>query len=1290
MADLSVLALASNKQGSTVPNPSSDAIVVPGGVKGPVGGDLTFNPQSGQTLNLGTVGNALTIGQAGVDVTLNPKDIILNNAEDHGVTVTTSAVDTAGRALALSAGTGGAASSGAAGVGGAVSLTGGVGGAAAVGLNSGDGGAAGLTGGAGGAGATNKEGGAGGAITLQAGAGGADGGDGAGSGGHVELKAGTSASSPGEVRIYTNGSLRWAFNAQGDLVPDTAGAVDLGGNGGGVGDIYQHANKSIYFDNNGTIEGRIQHDTGTTPNQLQVGSGDTSAAQDSDGYDMLLDTADGGSASASGGGRGGDITVTLGAGGTANGALLGGVGGGFTVTGGTGGAGSGALTSGDGGAVSLAGGLGGLGNATAVGGDGGDVSIDAGAGGAAAAGAGSGGAITIGGTNAESVAIGRSGKTTTVNGTLAANDIDMTNGTIDSTGSMAIDATTTMNLDSDGAMTIAGTSTGLTVGKAGVDCTLNSKDVVLNNSEHHAMYPAAGAGGGGPSRDLSVSGGAGGAAGGGNPGAQGGQLILAAGAGGAGDGADLAGEGAQASLTGGAAGAAGAGGGAAGGQATVRGGAGSGAFNGGGVSLIGGAAGATGDSGGVGIASGAAAGGDSGDISIDAGTASGTAGKIDIGVTNADEVNIGRATKTTTVSGTLAANDINMTNGEIDSTGTLDIEATGVIQIGNDAVAAAINIGTGAAARAISIGNAASASLTLEAGVGALNMSADAASTWSLGGTLDMDVTGAADIDSNAAITIGGTNATTVNIGRSGQTTTVKGDLVVDGTTTTVHSEEVNLAANHMNLNAGYTTVAAQNGGIDVAYLPTATTDTSDTGGFATTTTVKTVGAATFAAKDFVQISGSANPENDGIFEVLTHAANTLTIDSTPVFSFCNTAFVVDTTDTTAVITKVNYALLQCKTDGVWQTGKGADSDAMTASLADVASATLGWDDVLSNDAHSGANDAYVDDGQTLYFGTGGEASALYDEAGNDAFEIDCTGSGGIEIEAAAGPISIGADDVDQAINIGTQGERTISIATGAFAATVNIGNETGASSVVIKAGTGNIDIGTGAQARAINIGTGAAIQTISIGTGVAANVIEIGDDGAHAGTVTLKSGTTGDITFDARGMTNPMALNTNAEKDLVGFTATALIPALNELKAGSGNSLEETVTAGEALTKYRVVFLDTGDSAKAKNADADVAAEGHVYGVVGASDIADDATGDVVTHGRARVKFITGGAPTLGAPCFLSLTAGEATDDVSAFTSGDSIVRLGVIYDITNYAGGDTDETCQVTLNIAAPILLS
>ena len=60
-----------------------------------------------------------------------------------------------------------------------------------------------------------------------------------------------------------------------------------------------------------------------------------------------------------------------------------------------------------------------------------------------------------------------------------------------------------------------------------------------------------------------------------------------------------------------------------------------------------------------------------------------------------------------------------------------------------------------------------------------------------------------------ASLDIGGTNATTLNLGRSGQTTVIKGDLQVDGTTTTVNSTTLDVADANISVNVGGNQVSA-------------------------------------------------------------------------------------------------------------------------------------------------------------------------------------------------------------------------------------------------------------------------------------------------------------------------------------------------------------------------------------------------------------------------------------------------------------------------------------------------
>lgn len=72
-----------------------------------------------------------------------------------------------------------------------------------------------------------------------------------------------------------------------------------------------------------------------------------------------------------------------------------------------------------------------------------------------------------------------------------------------------------------------------------------------------------------------------------------------------------------------------------------------------------------------------------------------------------------------------------------------------------------------------------------------------------ISGVANITLSGDIDMSSDATLDIGGTTATTVNISRFGQTTVIKGDLRVDGTTTTVNSTTLDVADANITVNDG-------------------------------------------------------------------------------------------------------------------------------------------------------------------------------------------------------------------------------------------------------------------------------------------------------------------------------------------------------------------------------------------------------------------------------------------------------------------------------------------------------
>ena len=91
--------------------------------------------------------------------------------------------------------------------------------------------------------------------------------------------------------------------------------------------------------------------------------------------------------------------------------------------------------------------------------------------------------------------------------------------------------------------------------------------------------------------------------------------------------------------------------------------------------------------------------------------------------------------------------------------------------------------------------------------------------------------------------------------------------------------------------------------------------------------------------------------------------------------------------------------------------------------------------------------------------------------ASGTTFDIQATGN--LTMDSSGGTIGIGTDDVNQNINIGTQGDRTINIGTGAHVDTINIGNTTAASGVDLHAGSSSYIKVDGRLAFGVNASSG-------------------------------------------------------------------------------------------------------------------------------------------------------------------------------------------------------------------------
>lgn len=173
-----------------------------------------------------------------------------------------------------------------------------------------------------------------------------------------------------------------------------------------------------------------------------------------------------------------------------------------------------------------------------------------------------------------------------------------------------------------------------------------------------------------------------------------------------------------------------------------------------------------------------------------------------------------------------------------------------------------------------------------------------------------------------------------------------------------------------------------------------------------------------------------------------------------------------------------------------------------------------------------------------------------------------------------------------------------------------------------------------------------------------------------------IATGGTSDLTLGGRGAT--ITLNQSGDTTLAGFTATSIVGALNELKSGSGSSSEVLVSltnnTGSTITEGSVVYHTATDGEIADSIATSDNAASRPIGFAKA-DILDTAAGNVVTNGLATCQLVTGLTTAAGDEVFLSLTAGQATTDISAFAAGNVVQSIGFISDDSTYGASQRVE---------------
>jgi len=211
-----------------------------------------------------------------------------------------------------------------------------------------------------------------------------------------------------------------------------------------------------------------------------------------------------------------------------------------------------------------------------------------------------------------------------------------------------------------------------------------------------------------------------------------------------------------------------------------------------------------------------------------------------------------------------------------------------------------------------------------------------------------------------------------------------------------------------------------------VTYTGTTGTDfTGTSGGTGTMSTgglVSTSATALPAVGDLIQIKGAHDASNNGLFEVLSHVGNVLTIRGIGltgcIEDFTQNQFVADLTVAGSIV-KVNVSVIRAGTDGDWEVAKGANSPSpsgltFTNLATGTGSGTLQTAYVNGNQITTSASEGNVEFLGTEDFTVGGSMDVSFDTTGGISFDADLasnfsvSGAGiDLSLQSAAGRVVV-------------------------------------------------------------------------------------------------------------------------------------------------------------------------------------------------------------------------------------------------------------------------------------------
>lgn len=253
----------------------------------------------------------------------------------------------------------------------------------------------------------------------------------------------------------------------------------------------------------------------------------------------------------------------------------------------------------------------------------------------------------------------------------------------------------------------------------------------------------------------------------------------------------------------------------------------------------------------------------------------------------------------------------------------------------------------------------------------------------------------------------------------------ITGNLTVTGTLISQDEEQVLVKDNFLDLNFGYVGTSYEQTGLTFNYQATSSGVSINTTGNTLTFTAGTstdrakvvastasgIPASTFADGDIVQLNGTTNADNDGVYVVHTNSvagtvefkSDTLTSPDTTnaKFALLDVTSETETTSTAVTIRKVNLMALRSSSGGELQSATGA-TDSDFATYVDVGAGSVTLQSAYDNGQSItvDGNDLTIDDTSdgTNDFTIGGTTRFANFDATSDAITFTAQGTSGADL----------------------------------------------------------------------------------------------------------------------------------------------------------------------------------------------------------------------------------------------------------------------------------------------------